>query len=116
MISAELVGEDDLGNKNDHVELAPDEFVIKQNYPNPFNPATNLKFSIADKSMVTLEIFNILGESVMEVLNDELDIGNYDINVDMQGFASGMYFYRLTAINNHGNKLFSNMKKMILMR
>ena len=74
-----------------------------------------MKFSIADKSMVTLEIFNILGESVMEVLNDELDIGNYDINVDMQGFASGMYL-QLTAINNHGNKLFSNMKKMILMR
>ena len=65
--------------------------------------------------MVTLEIFNILGESVMEVLNDELDIGNYDINVDMQGFAS-VCILQLTAINNHGNKLFSNTKKMILMR
>ena len=66
-----------IGNKDDHFKLTPDKFVINKIIQTLLT-TTNLKFSIADKSMETLEIFNILGENIMEVLNDELDVGtNY---------------------------------------
>ena len=61
-------------------------------------------------------MFNILGENVLRVVDDVLDAGYYKIKLDMSGLASGMYFYKLTALTDDGKRLHSEMKKMILMR
>jgi hypothetical protein len=94
----------------------PDKFLLSQNYPNPFNPSTRIQFGLSEQANTKLEIYNILGESVQIIVDDGMDAGFYDFNISMNGLASGMYFYRLTAIGNNGEQLFSEMRKMILMR
>ena len=91
--------------------------MLSQNYPNPFNPTTRIQFGNLSKLKQTLEIYNILGESVLSIVDGNiLDAGFYDYNVSMKGLSSGMYFYRLTVVGKNGEQLFSEMKKMILMR
>ena len=63
-----------------------------------------------------MEIFNILGESVRTVVNESLGAGFYNYRIDMNGYASGMYFYKLTATSETGTKLYNSMKKMILLQ
>jgi hypothetical protein len=118
MIRAQMDGENEIALSNDNELLSqlPGEFVLNQNYPNPFNPTTNIQFSLAEHSITTLEIFNILGESITKVVDKSLDAGFYNFNVSMNGLASGMYFYRLTAINSDGRSLYNDMKKMVLVR
>jgi len=95
----------------------PIQFKLHQNYPNPFNPSTTIKFEIPKTAFVTLKIYNILGQEVAEVLNEEKQPGAYTINWNASGFTSGVYFYKLTAqdIVNHSNK-FLEVKKLILIR
>ena len=116
MIRAQMDGEDALTSDNELSDLFPSDFVLNQNYPNPFNPSTTLKFGLAEKSITTLEVFNILGESVSKVVDQSLDAGFYNFRIDMRGLASGMYFYRLTATSENGQQLYNDMKKMILLQ
>ena len=116
MIRAQMDGENALSSDNEPSDLLPNEFVLNQNYPNPFNPSTTIQFGLAEKSITTLEVFNILGESVSKVVDESLDAGFYNFKIDMQGLASGMYFYRLTALSENGQQLYNDMKKMILLQ
>ncbi|MEO8209993.1 MAG: choice-of-anchor B family protein [bacterium] len=92
--------------------IVPDKFHLEQNYPNPFNPNTNIKFSLPDNSKVKIDIFNIAGQNVAQLINDRRDAGNYEINFDASkyGLTSGLYFYTLTSDN------FKETKKMILIK
>ena len=99
MIRAQMDGEDALSSDNELSDLLPNKFVLNQNYPNPFNPSTTIQFGLAERSITKLEVFNILGESVSKAVDEPLDAGFYNFKIDMQGLASGMYFYRLTAIS-----------------
>ena len=94
-------------------ELLPVEFVLEQNYPNPFNPSTNIKFNLAENSYVTLNIFNVLGEDIAILIDNELNDGRYEVKFDALYFNSGVYFYQLTAYGNSGQK-FTSVKKMVL--
>jgi len=94
-------------------EFLPADFVLEQNYPNPFNPSTTIKFNLAENSHVTLNIFNVLGEEIAILIDNELSKGRYEANFDASYFNSGVYFYRLTAYGNSGMK-FTSVKKMIL--
>ena len=116
MIRAQMDGQTELSNDNQMLGQLPSEFVLRQNYPNPFNPSTNIKFGLAEQAIITLEIFNILGESVTKVVDESLDAGFYNFSLSMDGLASGMYFYKLIAISADGKSLYSDMKKMILVR
>ncbi len=90
---------------------SPKEYSLKQNYPNPFNPSTTINFSIAKETNVTLKIFNLVGEEVATLINNEVrNAGSYDIRFNASNLASGTYIYRLQA----GNFVMS--KKMILMK
>lgn len=89
---------------------APTEFSLSQNYPNPFNPSTVIKFSIANETNVNLTVFNLLGERIKEIKNENMRPGYYEINFDASNLSSGIYFYRITADE------FVETKKMILMR
>jgi len=94
----------------------PHGYVLYDNYPNPFNPSTTVKFSIPRKSWVRVTIFNLLGQQVAELANEELGVGNFE-RVWTANVASGLYFYRLEAMSvNDPGKRFVDVKKMILLR
>jgi hypothetical protein len=92
---------------------APLQFSLEQNYPNPFNPNTKIFFSLAVDSKVNLKIFDVLGQEVATIVNDDLSPGTYDINFTADQLNSGVYFYRLEAIGVDGSN-FVDVKKMIL--
>jgi hypothetical protein len=88
----------------------PIEYALKQNYPNPFNPSTKIKYSIPQSSNVVLKVFDILGNEIETLVNEEKSVGIYEVQFDATGISSGVYFYTLTAGN------FVENKKMVLLR
>ena len=94
----------------------PNQFLLSQNYPNPFNPSTTISFSIPSLSRVRLTIFNLLGQQVAELADEEMGAGNIE-RVWNANVASGMYFYRIEAISvNHPTIRFVDVKKMVLLK
>ncbi len=85
-------------------------FSLEQNYPNPFNPSTQINYTVAEKSNVTLKVFDVLGTEVATLVNSNQDAGVYDVNFDASSLASGMYIYTLKAGN------FTSSKKMMLLK
>ena len=79
------------------IELLPDESKLFQNYPNPFNPVTNIKFALSKAAKITLEVYNILGEKVATLLNEDKEAGFFEVKFDGSGLSSGIYIFRLTA-------------------
>ncbi len=73
----------------------PRAFNLSQNYPNPFNPSTVISFALPRASHVKLEVFNILGQSVVTLVDRQLPAGNHQVTFEGAGFPSGIYFYRL---------------------
>ncbi|MDP2207399.1 MAG: FlgD immunoglobulin-like domain containing protein [Bacteroidota bacterium] len=100
----------------------PTGYLLRNNYPNPFNPNTTLRYQIPVESKVTLRIYNILGQEVNTLVNDEQSAGFKSIewnSINNMGnaVASGVYFYRIeaTSVNDPG-KRFIQVKKMLLLR
>jgi photosystem II stability/assembly factor-like uncharacterized protein len=94
----------------------PGEFQLQQNYPNPFNPSTTIRFAVQSRSHVHLSVFNILGQKVAEVVDEEMNAGNFE-KVWNATVASGLYFYRLEAVSvSDPGKRFVDVKKMILLK
>ncbi len=89
---------------------APKTFTLEQNYPNPFNPSTIIRFSVPKESMVTLKIFNILGQEVETLVNQQKLPGTYQVSFDAGKLSSGVYFYSINAGN------FYQVKKMMLLK
>jgi hypothetical protein len=75
----------------------PLTLVLSQNYPNPFNPSTTIRYELAERSHVTLTIFNLLGQEVRGLVDEVEDAGYRSVHLDASGLASGVYFYRLKA-------------------
>ncbi len=69
----------------------PSEYVLLQNYPNPFNPATTLRFGLPEPSTVLVEVYNMIGQRVAELLNSELEPGYHEIHWSPSNLASGAY-------------------------
>jgi hypothetical protein len=90
--------------------IVPTAFVLQQNYPNPFNPSTTLEFSIPTKSRVVLEVFNILGQSVARLIDEERVAGTYRTTFDATQLSSGVYLYQLKAGE------FVKTRKMVLVK
>jgi hypothetical protein len=88
----------------------PTEFSLEQNFPNPFNNSTVIKYSIPQEGLVTLNVYNLMGEEVVRLVNDTKQTGNYEVSFDATGLPSGVYFYRLRAGD------FVETKKMVLMK
>jgi len=87
---------DNLTAVNPDNEIIPAEFSLSQNYPNPFNPSTLINFKLSKDSHVTLSVFNILGEKVLDLVNEFRSAGNYTVNFNASELNSGIYFYRLS--------------------
>lgn len=90
--------------------IAVNEFSLDQNYPNPFNPSTNITFSLATDSKVSLKVFDVTGQEVASLLNQNMTAGVHSYTFDAADFNSGVYFYTLQAGS------FLETKKMILMK
>ena len=102
-------------------EQVPIKFALYQNYPNPFNPVTKIKFDVpsnvkSETTNVKLVIFDILGREVTTLLDKKLQPGSYKTVWDGSNFASGVYFYKLSVGNEQGEPVFSETKKMILIK
>jgi len=77
--------------------MIPEEFSLAQNYPNPFNPSTTIRYTLPQRSYVTLTVFNTLGQHVATLVNGDIDAGYHEAIFSAAGLASGVYFYRLQA-------------------
>jgi xylan 1,4-beta-xylosidase len=86
------------------------KFQLRQNFPNPFNPITNIRYSIANTSKVTLKVFDVLGTEVQTLVNEVKSPGQYTVALNAQGLASGIYFYQLNAGS------FAATKKLMLLK
>lgn len=106
----ELWGTTDAPTNIEEQLTSPSTFSLEQNYPNPFNPSTNIKYSIPQSSNVVLKIYDVLGNKVTTLINEEKPAGNYEVDFDASNLSSGTYFYQLRA------GAYIETKKMILMK
>ena len=88
----------------------PHEYDLAQNFPNPFNPSTVIEFALPKDAHVRLEVYNIIGQKVMTLVDEVRPAGYHSVKLDGTNLASGMYLYRLTT----GQQTF--MKKLLLMK
>ena len=102
---------------------SPSNFYLAQNYPNPFNPTTKIKYTIptppvssplvkgrTKEGFVTLKVYDVLGNEIATLVNEEKPAGEYEVEFDATGLPSGVYFYQLRAGN------FVETKKMVLLK
>ena len=106
-------------------KVFPSEYVLEQNYPNPFNPSTTIKYSIPNvistegrNLFVNLKVYDVLGNEVATLVNEEKPAGSYNVEFDASKLASGIYFYQLRASDHStgSGQGFVETKKMILIK
>jgi hypothetical protein len=95
-----------VGNNNDWLS----EFFLVQNYPNPFNPSTKINYQIPEISFITIKVYDVLGNLIDTLVNEEKPIGIYEIDFNAENLPSGVYFYQLKAGE------FVSTKKMLLLK
>ncbi len=98
-----------IGIININTEI-PNQFSLSQNYPNPFNPMTVISFQLAVNSFASLKVYDLLGREVATLVNEELKPGTYEVDWSADKFASGVYYYKLTAGD------YTETKKMVLIK
>ncbi len=100
---------------DNYINKTPSVYILSQNYPNPFNPETMIKYQLPKTSNVTLKIYNILGQEIKTLVNEEQQVGYYSVKWDGTNnnglkVNSGVYIYKIIADN------FTDVKKMILLK
>jgi hypothetical protein len=110
VINGVLYGDTSLTGINPISTEIPDKFSLSQNYPNPFNPTTKIRFSISNIQYVTLKVFDILGNEVSTLVNEQLKPGTYEVEFNGDNFASGVYYYTLQS------ESFNLTKRMVLIK
>lgn len=96
-------------NVDEKIFVAND-FILNQNYPNPFNPTTKISFTIPTSQFVKLKVYDILGNELITLINDELQVGNYIVDFNGSDLSSGIYIYKIQAGN------FTKSNKMLLLK
>jgi photosystem II stability/assembly factor-like uncharacterized protein len=93
--------------------ISPSRFKIMPNFPNPFNPTTNIRIILPEESIITIKLFNTLGELVKYILSKELQAGIFDIEINLSELPSGVYLYNVIAKTKTGN-IYSKSSKLVL--
>ncbi|MDP2301936.1 MAG: T9SS type A sorting domain-containing protein [Ignavibacteria bacterium] len=88
----------------------PSVYELGQNYPNPFNPSTSIRFAIPEAGMVTMKVYNALGQEVANLVNEFRNAGTHVVDFNASNLTSGIYFYSVTSNN------FTSTKKMLLLK
>jgi len=91
-------------------EIIANNFTLEQNYPNPFNPSTTINYTLAERSEVTLKVYDVLGNEVASIVNTTQEAGKHDVKFDASRLSSGLYIYTLNAGN------FTSSRKMMLLK
>lgn len=91
-------------------EIIPTEFALHQNYPNPFNPSTKIKFDLPERSNVSINIYNVIGQKIRTITSGIFDAGFHEVNFNANGLTSNIYFYRIETDENIATK------KMIVLK
>ncbi len=91
-------------------EALPVSFSLDQNYPNPFNPSTVIRYSLKEDSFVSLKVFNVVGQEVAKIVNQNQKAGRYEVNFNASNLSSGVYIYQIKAGS------FISSKKMVLLK
>ena len=108
------------GNIIETTIALPNNFCLSQNYPNPFNPSTKIAYTLPVNSKVSLEVFNIAGVRIGQLVNEDQPAGYYSVDFHSssisKALSSGVYFYHLSALNKIDGTNFSSVKKMILLK
>ena len=95
----------------------PLDYVLEQNYPNPFNPKTTIQYSVPDRSLIVLKVYDVLGNEVASPVNEVQNRGNYSVVFTPNNLSSGVYFYRFQASPIADNrKSFIQSKKMVFLK
>jgi hypothetical protein len=115
VVSGRLIIGTDRFFANQMQDLLPTEFALEQNFPNPFNPVTSIRFALPEAAHVRLTVFNILGQRVKAIVDEDLEPGHFVKTWDScddngRPVASGIYFYRLDAGK------FIQCRKMVLLK
>jgi hypothetical protein len=97
-------------NEVEVIVALPNRFELSQNYPNPFNPSTKIKYQIATSNPVSLKIYDVLGNEVATLINENKSAGNYEVTFDAGNLSSGTYFYKLQTGS------FVETKKLLLLK
>jgi len=98
------------GVETDNKNTTLNSFVLEQNYPNPFNPSTNIQYALGRQQFVVMKVYDVLGNEIATLVNEEKSAGTYEIKFDASVLTSGVYFYKLEAGS------FIETKKMIFLR
>ncbi|MCL6494742.1 MAG: T9SS type A sorting domain-containing protein [Ignavibacterium sp.] len=91
-------------------------FELEQNYPNPFNPSTTISYALPNESKVNLKVFNLLGQQVAELVNENKPAGYHSVVFDASSLSSGVYLYRINASDQVTSKEFTSTKKLLLLK
>ncbi len=78
----------------------PQTFSLEQNYPNPFNPSTRITFNLTEAGLTNISVYNLLGQKVATVINQELFAGRHTVDFDGSNLSSGVYYYKLESGKN----------------
>jgi hypothetical protein len=95
---------------------SPKEFELMQNYPNPFNPSTSIRFNLPEASNVRLSIYNLLGQEVALLIDGQLEAGHHSVAFNSSDLTSGIYIYKIEAIDFASSKNFTAVRKMTLLK
>jgi len=99
-----------LSVEEEQIDEMPTGYSLSQNYPNPFNPNTKIKYSVPQSSNVVIKIFDLLGNEIETLVNEEKTVGTYELTWLAENLPSGVYFYQLKAGE------YTSVKKMILLK
>ena len=92
------------------------KFALLQNYPNPFNPKTTIRYEVPRSGSVSLIVYDVLGKEIATLINSEaMEIGEHETQFDASNYPGGVYFYRLQ-VSENGKQIFSETKKLVLMK
>jgi hypothetical protein len=97
-------------------QTVPAAYKLFENYPNPFNPSTTIRYSVPELSAVTLEIYDISGRLVSELVNGAIQAGTHTVDFDGSLLASGIYVYKIKANSLESQKEFSKVGRMVLLK
>jgi len=92
----------------------PTNFALANNYPNPFNPSTTISFTVPEKASVSMKVYNMIGQEVVSLTNQEYAAGTHTINFNAAGLSSGVYICRMNAVSASGKNFMASQKMTLL--